>query len=262
VLRLAGEFEAHGSDAESASYFGRLVESFRVSPEIVARMDDVKTKRPHHVTAAVQLAELMDAVRPHPDLALQLALAELRSVRAGVAEWTTDFQALFVVLRSLDPIWLDALIDLVPEEPAVRDGVESMLRASNDLRLIVDRLGLERVAAGWLAASSSDEPTADDTPGWWAMDLVMTIEEWADEDLHRAVLLRLVDDATDEQLWHVAAGPLEDFLTDDSTRLDWMEQVAAHDPRFRAALAGVWTSGKSPVAAARIAAVAPEESEI
>jgi hypothetical protein len=91
-----------------------------------------------------------------------------------------------------------------------------------------------------------------------AVDLVLTIAEWADEALHRQILLRLVDDADDERIWHVAAGPLEDFLTDNDHRLRWMEHQCVHHPGFQKALQGVWTHGKSPETAARIEAASPE----
>lgn len=261
VERLAAEFVAAAGDPDIALQCARSIESARVSPELVARMEEVRRERPHHVVAAAEVAALVDAVRPNPQLALDLALDELRRVERGVSPWVTDFAELFDVLRSIDQHWLDVVIDLVPVEPAVWDGVRSML-GDDELHLIVERLGIPHVATAWQAATAALDEGTDDL-NWWAVNLVIDMDWWADEVLHRAVLLHLVADATTlEQLWSVAAGPLEDFLTDDPDRLDWMEQQAAVNPRFRDALAGVWTSGKSSATAARIAAIAPDEDDV
>ena len=120
---------------------------------------------------------------------------------------------------------------------------------------ITDRLGVQRLVDAWLAWTPTPDGTYPDQH-WWAFSLFDDIERWADEDLYRKIVLRFIDAADDEQLWHVAAHPLEDFLTDNDERLTWMEQIATQSPRFRRALGGVWTDSKEPATAARIERVA------
>lgn len=220
----------------------------------------VALERPHRGVAATEIAALTDAVRPDPRHAFDLALAELRRVERGESSWATDFAELFDVLRSIDAHWLDVLIDLVPVERAVWDGMRSML-GDDQLHLIVERLGLDCLVAAYLETCGTLDRGTDDR-NWWAVILVGNLDWWASEALQRALLLCLIEHTTLRQLWSVAAGPLEDFLTDDPDRLDWMEEQAAVNPRFRDALAGVWTSGKSSATAARIAAIAPDGDDV
>ena len=125
------------------------------------------------------------------------------------------------------------------------------LEAAADRSRITDRLGVQRLVDAWLAWTPGPDGTYPDQH-WWAFSLFDDIERWADEDLHREIVLRFIDTADDEQIWHVAAHPLEDFLTNNDERLTWMEQIAAQNPRFRRALGGVWTHSKGPTTAARI----------
>lgn len=252
---LWAELWSEDVDTESMPSIVARLES---RPDITARIDELRAARPHHEVAADQLAALTDAVRADPGLALSLALDELRSVERGDSSWLTDFTALFDVLRSLDPRWLDKLIDLLPAEPSIWASVSALL--GDESYLIVDRLGVARCCAAWLEAMSSPQLGTHERH-WWIVDLLLDLDCWADEALQRLILLALVDGAGDKLLDNVAAGPLEDFLTDDPARLDWMDQQAAQNPRFREALAGVWTSGKSPATAARIAAAATHHAE-
>ena len=199
------------------------------------------------VDADTALVELVELVRVDPGAALAHAVRICRAVAAEEERWLTDFDALVVALRRIDPSWLAVVIDLVPSEKALWDTVNWALRSTDDeRRLIVDRLGVGLLSETWLADSSAPDQYS------WASSLLGDIEEWADEDLHRSILLRLIADADDEQIWHVAAAPLEDFINDDPERLLWVEQQAAADPRFRLALTGVWTSGKSDEVAQRV----------
>ena len=88
----------------------------------------------------------------------------------------------------------------------------------------------------------------------------MTWPDGLTRTFHREIVLSLIDTADDQQLWRVAAHPLEDFLTDNDERLTWMEQTAAQNPRFRRALGGVWTHSKEPTTAARIERVAEPDN--
>jgi hypothetical protein len=205
------------------------------------------------------MMDLVAYVRENPESALQLALEVLREVDADELTFVTDFASLIQALRQIDERWLDRTLQLLPAEPSLLDGVEWALRGTNELHLVVDRLGLDLLSRTWFTHYAAD--VADhNAPTWWASSFVMDLDNWADEDRHRSVLLRLIEDADGQSLWDVAAGPLEDFITSDEDRLQWMEYQAAHNPKFKAALAGVWTYGKDPATAARVAAIAPAES--
>ena len=198
VGRAASEFESIGADPLKAFQLGWLVESYRASPEIACRLGELSMTRPIDPATALRLAALVEEVRPDPAGALALAATELRRVNAGEVPFVTDFEGLFLALRRIDEKWLDAVIDLVPVEPGVWDAIHAVLRASQERRLIVDRLGIERLTRAWLRHSAS-LPDGERVHGW-ADELVRSIEEWADEELHRAVLLRLIENADDEQI--------------------------------------------------------------
>jgi hypothetical protein len=69
---------------------------------------------------------------------------------------------------------------------------------------------------------------------------------WGDEDSVRRGLLALIERAPTGVLSHVGAGPLEDFTGPNESRLKWVENQADGSPRFRQALANVWTWGTDP----------------
>jgi hypothetical protein len=57
----------------------------------------------------------------------------------------------------------------------------------------------------------------------------------------RAGLVALIEAADDDEILRsVAAGPLEDFIADDPSRLHWIERMASSSSRFRQALGMVW----------------------
>ena len=155
VGRAASEFESIGADPLKAFQLGWLVESYRASPEIASRLGELSMTRPIDPATALRLAALVEEVRPDPAGALALAVTELRRVNAGEVPFVTDFEGLFLALRRIDEKWLDAVIDLVPVEPGVWDAVHAVLRASQERRLIVDRLGIERLTGAWLQHSAS-----------------------------------------------------------------------------------------------------------
>ena len=88
-------------------------------------------------------------------------------------------------------------------------------------RLIVDQFGIDGLARAWIehARASEDEQSSF----WWAWDIVNKVEDWADAQAHRSLLVRLVDLADDDTIWDVVAGPLEDFVADRDGRLEWVE---------------------------------------
>ena len=64
---------------------------------------------------------------------------------------------------------------------------------------------------------------------------------FANGRIYRSGLLALLARAnTDFLLSCVAAGPLENFVSDDESDLRWLEQEAATNENLRKALAGVW----------------------
>ena len=252
VRRRALSFVDVGIDPNFAFELSRILEVTEAA-EIFSRFDDMREGWPVNPETVPLRLELLEEVKKEPSLALELTLAELRLMTAGEGNWSTDLSEVLIALRTIDSSWLDVVIDLVPTEPALNDTVVSAL-ADGELHLIVERLGVQRFTDSWLAVSA--DPSS---PMGWATSLMSSDEGWASEEMRRAILLQLIADARGEHFWYVAAWPLEDFLNDDPERLEWMEQEAARNPRFLAALTGVWTSGKSPQTAARIAAIAPDE---
>jgi hypothetical protein len=96
----------------------------------------------------------------------------------------------------------------------------------------------DEIAKAWVRYHVVDK--AERENDWWAIELWMTTGWWAHEDLVRAGLLKLIDEAPDAFLGHVGAGPLENFVVDDEPRLLWVEEQAAASERFRRTLATVW----------------------
>jgi hypothetical protein len=74
----------------------------------------------------------------------------------------------------------------------------------------------------------------------WAAELYNESEFLQDEAFRRTFLALLPDNAPNDVLGWVGAGPLEDFVSDDADRLAWVEAQAARSERFRRALANVW----------------------
>ena len=76
---------------------------------------------------------------------------------------------------------------------------------------------------------------------WWAVELWLSLEWWADEARVRDGLLRLVDAAeSDLDFACIGAGPLEVFVSDDESRVHWIERQAPRSPALRRALAHVY----------------------
>jgi hypothetical protein len=123
------------------------------------------------------------------------------------------------------------------ERGAVLEGLVD----DGDLDGLLAIVTLGEIADAWRCYTERKPQTSED-PDWWA------VEFWLDlaferEDVAREGLLALVDAVPDELLPHVGAGPFENFIGPDESRIAWMEDQARRSPCFRAALANVWIWG-------------------
>ena len=105
---------------------------------------------------------------------------------------------------------------------------------------------IDEVAQAWVDHGRREHPlgeAAGDDPQWWAIELWWKAEWLSNGDRVRSGLLALVDAAvTDHELGRVGAGPLENFVSDDSDDLRWLEQQCSKNAKLRTALSGVWCS--------------------
>lgn len=258
-ISLATQFEANGADSDQASYLARLVSAYSARPDIVHQLDELAATRTPDLRITQLQALLVEHIRDQQLEAFDFLRKELSDRREASPHGDAELDPLLDALVSLDDRWINIAIDLLPTEPTMWEPVNDHLEAAADRSRITDRLGVQRLVDAWLAWTPTPDGTYPDQH-WWAFSLFDDIERWADEDLYRKIVLRFIDAADDEQLWHVAAHPLEDFLTDNDERLTWMEQTATQSPRFRRALGGVWTHSKEPSTAARIARAADPDN--
>src|ERR1700676_3200982 len=103
---------------------------------------------------------------------------------------------------------------------------------------LLNALSLAEVAEAW-SCYTQRNPDDFDAPDWWAIDFWQGLA-FERENVCRDGLFALVDTVPDELLGHVGAGPLETFVSNDESRVRWIEEQAAHSDRFRCALANVW----------------------
>ena len=114
-------------------------------------------------------------------------------------------------------------------------------------RAVAGEITLAEVATAYFAYRHGDQH--EDDPNFWAIDLWFPVNDewWQDEERVRAGLLALVDAAPDDDdLLYVGAGPLEDFIEHDDSRVRWIEAQASMSARFRRALSNVWIWGSVP----------------
>ena len=112
------------------------------------------------------------------------------------------------------------------------DALLEELRVDEVLKIVTP----QEVAETWMRYQS--DPVESD---FWAVSLWMEPTWWADEDRVRDGILRLVDLAVSEQDYCIiGASVLEDFATDDESRLHWIERQAAASDDFRQALECMW----------------------
>lgn len=133
-----------------------------------------------------------------------------------------------------------------------------------DLPRLLSLVSLDEIVDAWWrykARAGGDSSGWDTDPDGWAMEIHFTFVFYGDEDAFRDYLRALVRRAPDdrEALGHLAAGPIEDFVSADEGRLGWIEQEAAHSETFRLALSNVWAEHIGPRAFLRLQAAAGTE---
>jgi hypothetical protein len=115
---------------------------------------------------------------------------------------------------------------------------------------ILGVVSLNDIADAWNCYHRRDGGTYD--PDWWAIEFwLYRNAAWKDETVLRAGLLALLDRVDEDFVGYVGAGPLEDFIEADESRLAWIEEQAANSERFRRALRvmHVWGVHRNDVAA-------------
>jgi CRISPR/Cas system-associated protein Csm6 len=105
-------------------------------------------------------------------------------------------------------------------------------------------LDLQDLARRYLADYESGRPESGDWSAWDAVDRLVRddpTQAWA-------VVTELVTQSpTDEALFYIAAGPLEDLLAKHGPLvIDVIEHAAKRDPKIRRCLGGVWGNSITP----------------
>jgi hypothetical protein len=115
---------------------------------------------------------------------------------------------------------------------------------ADDISGVLALASLDDVAAAWCRYAQKPSEDRDDTevePDWWAVVFFWARPLFEDRELHRAALLKLIERAdSDDVIGQVAAGPLENFMSNNESDLQWLEANAARNPKLRQAIAGVW----------------------
>ena len=120
-----------------------------------------------------------------------------------------------------------------------------------DIEAIFAELSVEDWAAAYCryfarVMATEERIGWDGDPDGWAAHLYSEAEfsrSWTqlgEERLRAFLRLIVAGAANDEVLGFIGAGPFEDFLFEDESRLAWMEEQAAASARFRKALGNVY----------------------
>jgi len=116
-----------------------------------------------------------------------------------------------------------------------------------DLEGLLQVVTMDEVADAWCRYTERREhagPDDDADPDWWAIEFFMMRPIFSNGRVYRSGLLALLRRANSDYLVScVAAGPLENFVSDDESDLRWLEQEAARNEVLRRALTGVWCHG-------------------
>jgi Family of unknown function (DUF6869) len=131
----------------------------------------------------------------------------------------------------------------------------ALTRLVDERRLddLLEAASIADVAEAWCCYTERNANDHED-PDWWAVEFWLSDGlAFEREQVARDGILALVNAVPDDLLGHVGAGPLETFVTNDESRVRWIEEQAANSDRFRRALANVWTWGtESDDVAARL----------
>ena len=105
-------------------------------------------------------------------------------------------------------------------------------------------LDLHDLARQYLAHYAAGRPEGGDWRAWDAIDRLVR----EDPTQAWAVVTELVAQCpSDEALFYVAAGPLEDLLAKHGPEvIDRIEEAARRDPKVRLCLSGVWGNSIDP----------------
>jgi hypothetical protein len=155
-------------------------------------------------------------------------------------DWRTTIEEaaelLDPTLTWLSPSESEAIVALLP----VRSARLERLVSEGSVAQLLTLESLDSIARAWIRFNRADPADAGQMRDWWAVHAWLGSALLEDEDRYRAGLLQLIDAATSEaDLDNVGAGPLDDFIADDESRLAWIEERAAHSPGFRRALVNV-----------------------
>jgi hypothetical protein len=124
---------------------------------------------------------------------------------------------------------------------AERSEILQALVDEDDLDRLLTLVSLADLAAAWCRyASRPHSPDETDGPDWWAVDLFYNDEIYRRPELYRALVLTMVDQASEAVLGAIGAGPLENFVSNDEDDLLWLERECSTNPKLRIALSGVW----------------------
>ena len=114
-------------------------------------------------------------------------------------------------------------------------------------------LPLPRLAERYLSLISVDEDAYGTHPEVWTADLMFDLVRDHPDLAFDAICATLERCTAPQQVAMLAAGPLEDLLTEHGPAwIDRIEAEAATSPRFRYALTGVWKNEIKPLVWARV----------
>ncbi|MGB3055418.1 MAG: DUF6869 domain-containing protein [Acidimicrobiales bacterium] len=131
---------------------------------------------------------------------------------------------------------------------------------AEDIDGLLRVVSADDIAMAWHRYTAVPEPKSYDHQDWWAIELFMGREIFQRTELHRHLLLKLVEHGPEDAIGAVGAGPLEDFVSDDEDDLRWLEDQCTTNQRLQRALRGVWSASYvSAETLARLDAAAGEQ---
>lgn len=158
-------------------------------------------------------------------------------------DWRTTIAEAAELLEStltwLPPSESEVIVALLP----LRSARLERLACEGSGAELLAREGLDSIARAWMRYTRAEPSDARRLQDWWAVEAWMRSDLWQDEDRYRAGLLHLIDAATTTaDLDNVGAGPLEDFIAAEESRVAWIEEQATNSADFRRALrnARIW----------------------